>query len=682
MRYGSIKKVNRKTLRVPVFDDGVTFTELKSSIKDNALSDCSNIWLSNGRIKTRPGFTSKESSVFVPPLKEYQDEYNYEFTSCNVEIEGKTYKVAISDICIDDSVVFYNVYFIDENGEITPKGEINLSRVSSDIFYRVKSVLVYQGKKQNGCGIYMLITQENQYNEKEVFYSLRELDETYSNWRVVTTFYTPTVYINGRGNKYSIARNENNFNLPSPEKIESLNLLNGEFNAYYTSDGFSNSFRLPFTDLSQKRIKCRIYYTLVDFVEWEIKENIISDTKQFFGKEVTITADREKGNIFFTTTDGDYAIPVMDMYNENNIKITAVKEIKNQNKKLSNAKNIAYSEGRTFITFGESSNEIISILNENPLYFPSDSTVKIGDDSKEITAIAVKEEKLLTFFKDETHIVTFKKGEQINSTALLMDTDRTFFENDSFSSVCISKEIGCKNPKTLCFYNEKAVWLTNTNEIFAINSLKAKKIYKISEKIDLLLSKFNKYEFFDSFAVYGLGHYILKIGTKALVLKLEENAQKWFVWDLPKNVILGSASSFNLQPFFICKGSDRNVNFVAMLSSNNDSDVFYKDEELTVSNTPINCSLTTKEFNFASLQNKKNIEAIYFTIAAKQRVQIAVNGKVFADIDFGFSDEDYNKGVYKSVKLLHNFHGVENIYITISSDNNLSVGEMEISYTL
>lgn len=678
-----MKKVNLKTLRVPVFEDGVTFTELKSSIKDTALNDCSNIWLKDGRIKTRPGFNAKENNIFNSSLKGYESDYSYKFTGCKVEVQGQTYEVAISEAFIDNSIVIYNIYFVSENGEIIPRGEINLSRVSSDIFYMVKNIFVYQGKSNIGCGIYMLIAQQNLYDSNDIYYSLQELDSNFETWQRINDFYIPTVYINGRGNKYSIAKSENALSLPNPIKLESLNILTGKFNAYYTSDGFSNSFRLPFTDLSEKSIMCRVYYTLVDYVEWEIKDGIISDKKQFFGKEVIATADREKGTVYFSCDGEDYAIPVMDMYNENNIKITAVKEIKNQAKRLCNAGCATFSEGRTFLTFGENNNEIISIYNENPLYFPIESTVKIGDGSKKITAIAVSGEKLLAFFKNETHSIMLKKGEAINSTALLMDTDKTFYTNDSFSTTCISKEIGCENFKTLCMYDNSAIWLSNTNEVFAINSFSSKSIYKISQNVQLLLSKIPELEFSSSFAVCGFGYYILKIGTKVLVLNFKnENNPKWFVWDLSQGISLCDACNINGKPLFICKGSDRKVYYIATLNSHTDTDIFYNGEEKSISNKPIGCSLTTKEFNFSNIQNKKNVEAIYFTIAAKNRVEIAVNGKIFANIDFGFSDEDYNKGVYKSVKLIHNFHGVENICITISSNDKLSVGEMEISYTV
>ena len=683
MKYGSMKKGNLKTLRVPVFDDGVTFTELKNSIKDTALNDCSNIWLKDGRIKTRPGFSANGNYIFNSQEKAYETDYNYQFMGSKVKLNDQTYEVAISGVCIDDATFIYDIYFVGENGEIIPRGQINISRISSNVFYNIKNIIVYQGKRNSGSGIYMFIAHQNIYDASDVYYSLRELDSNLENWQRLDDFYVPTVCINGRGNKYAIAKSENMLSFPNPVKLESLNILTGKFNAYYTSDGFSNSFRLPFTDLSEKSIKCRVYYTLVDYVEWVIKESIISDKKQFFGKEVTITVDREKGTFYFTADGQDYAIPLMDMYNENNIKITAVKEIKNQNEKLCNLKCMAVSEGRTFLSFGENSNEIISIYNENPLYFPMESTIKVGDASKEIIAIAVNGEKLLTFFKNETHLVTLKKGEAINSTALLMDTDKTFYTNDSFSSTCISNEIGCKNPKTLCLYKDAVIWFSNTNEIFAIKSFNTKKIYKISQNVDLLISKFKEHEILQSFAVCGLGYYILKIGTKAIVLKLEEDKnQKWFVWDLPQKISFCDACNINGKPLFICKGSDRKIYYITTISSDTDTDIFYSGEEKVISNMPIGCSLTTKEFNFQSLQNKKSIEAIYFTIAAKKRVEIAVNGKTFANIDFGFSDEDYNKGVYKSVKLLHNFYGVENICVTISSNGNLSVGEMEISYTV
>ena len=230
MKYGSMKKGNLKTLRVPVFDDGVTFTELKNSIKDTALNDCSNIWLKDGRIKTRPGFSANGNYIFNSQEKAYETDYNYQFIGSKVKVNNQTYEVAISGVCIDDATFIYDIYFVGENGEIIPRGQINISRISSNVFYNIKNIIVYQGKRNSGSGIYMFIAHQNIYDASDVYYSLRELDSNLENWQRIDDFYVPTVCINGRGNKYAIAKSENMLNFPNPVKLESLNIHKGKFN--------------------------------------------------------------------------------------------------------------------------------------------------------------------------------------------------------------------------------------------------------------------------------------------------------------------------------------------------------------------------------------------------------------------------------------------------------------------
>ena len=112
-----------------------------------------------------------------------------------------------------------------------------------------------------------------------------------------------------------------------PKFLEAQNILTGRFKSYFTSDGQSNAFRLPYSGLANETVMCRIYINLTKYTDWTILSNSTSDTQTFYNSAITMNVDRSKGMIYFTTSDGaDYPIPIMSMYHENNICVRAGKQ--------------------------------------------------------------------------------------------------------------------------------------------------------------------------------------------------------------------------------------------------------------------------------------------------------------------------------------------------------------------
>lgn len=692
MKYGSIKHKDLKTLRVSSLDGGVVLNEMPSAIADNALSEGSNMWHSGGRLKTRPGLFALAEYACELPLPDDSGDYDYYAytTGTFVTVGGEKKQIVVSDIYISDSHLFRNIYFVGEDKRMVPAGGTVFARTSSDVFYKPFNMTFYEGKPQSGGGIFMLLAVKDQYHPTDRYFKIYEINSELSDWVQVQSFYIPTLYINGRGNKYALAKAENQISYDSPITLESPNMLNGRFHAYYTSDGYSYSFRLPFTDLAYETIVCRIYYTLVDYVEWTIGATTIMDTQSFFGTEVSMIADREKGTVYFRTDGSDYAIPIMDMYHENNIKITATKEIEDGFERIVTSSCVATSESRILLSGGEYGNEVYSASYRNPLYFPQGSSTVVGEDNRKVTGLAVQENKILAFKEDETHLLVLNKGEPYNSTSLLADNDSVFCKADSFTSACISAAVGCPNFKAFAFCGKNAVWLGGDGVVYAMPSFTSKTLYAVSGNVQSLLSDQVGQHLSSAFAIYGNGYYVLNLGQKAFIMECGKSgirsysniqSLRWFLWDFPSEITLADGFSLNSECYFVCLGTGRKICYISTLSGEKDTDMYYLDDAAVSEELTINSSLTTKTFNFSKPAVPKNIEAVYITLAAKGKVSIGLNGKTFTDIDFGFSDEDYNKGVYKSVKLLRNLHGVESVYITLESSSDLSVGELEISYT-
>ena len=61
-------------------------------------------------------------------------------------------------------------------------------------------------------------------------------------------------------------------------------------------------------------------------------------------------------------------------------------------------------------------------------------------------------------------------------------------------------------------------------------------------------------------------------------------------------------------------------------------------------------------------------------------MEIKVNDRVIALADLRFSTDDYDKGEYKTIMLRPHLYDTEQIRLTISSDSDFAVGDIEIFY--
>ena len=254
MKYNSLIKSHTKSLRVKSLDGGINKQEPPLYIKDNQLSDCKNVWFKDGNLQTRKGLTCETDKAILTSIGGYYGENQYKIHKTSICIEGETVRIATAEACSDDYLYLCNVFLISERGDYKSIGKLSFFRTTSDIFYTPVNIIFYGGKPQSGGGIFAMVTLQNGYDEEDRYYNLYEINEDFTEWNKIYDFYIPTLYINGRGNKYSLAKANNTACLLSPKILESPNMLNGRFHSYFTSDGYSNSFRLPFSNLSSENI--------------------------------------------------------------------------------------------------------------------------------------------------------------------------------------------------------------------------------------------------------------------------------------------------------------------------------------------------------------------------------------------------------------------------------------------
>ncbi len=677
MKYGFLKGREVKTFKSGILDGGLDIHSTPDLIADNKVSECHNMWYKNAHLQTRPGFQSNPENSVNSKIYGYSGELEYNITDTEIYLYGRYWRIATSNVFTDDYACYIYTYLIDLSGKIKDIGKFAFMRFSSDEFYLPISLNFYSGKPQNGGGIFALITLEDEYDATRRIYNIYEINSDFTKWEKVYNYYTPTVLINGRGNNYRIAKSETGFSSAAPILAESQNMLNGKFYAYFTSDGYSSYFKLPFNNLDLTEVRCKIYYNKFDYVEWVIPSDSVRVFKMFNGREIAAIVQRDEGLIYFMDLSEDFAVPVCG---ENNIKITAFRKIPNGIESIVNSSCVTKSNSKLLLAGGEGGNTVYIADYDNPLYFPQNASITVGESDSRIINMSSQNDKILAFKEYKLYLLDIKEGKPLTNIILLNDNDKVFRESDSFTCEEISKRIGCVNKNTVSLCNGLNFWLSKDRKVYRFD-FSGKKTTEICD-CRWLDQAF--LEFSEIFAFGSDEYYMLCYKDKVLVIDITDSKKaKMFLWQTPKGLNLKSGFYHSGNYWFLCTDDSTELAFMASLKGEKD-DVLYYDEDNNIikKSLPIYNGFTSKYYSPGGKNTLKNIIGISFSLAAKGRVKIAVNNRYSTELNFSFLNEDYDNHEYKSVRLSPHIYSTDGVVISFNSDKNISIGELEINYKL
>lgn len=680
MKFGSLQRKEQKTFKVRGFKSGTVMFPLDSDIPDNALTESENMWSESGVLCTRAGLCADSHNIIKSESPSIRDTFSYKVTDSTVCINGEQKKVAVEEYCLEDSIYYCNIFFVGADGLSTAAGNFVFYRLTNEDFYQPINILFYSADPVNGAGIFALVTKRNIYNYSQTSNSVYELNANLTSWQEVQNFYVPVVYINGRGNRYEESKTLGFAYTGTPMFLESQNMLTDRFKAYFTSDGYSSCFRLPFTDLSNDIVQCRIYSSSSEYTDWVIMDNQTSVTTTFCKAQITLSVDRNKGMINFTSVSGDYSVPLMNKYHENNICVTAAKAVKNGFENAVSSTCCALSGSRLIFSGGEDKGRIFSVHTDNPLYFPCDSTYKIGGEDG-INALLSYKNGVLAFKENEIYTLSVRNGTAKNTNSLLADDDSVFYNSDSFTVKKVNGDKGLKNKYSCMICGNKAVWLGSDKAFYSLN-LNSFEIARLSNEIEEYLNSISDYEIQKAFAVQNENRYYLFIWKKAVIMEFRDGNLSdcaWYIWNFPNTDAIGGFSSSG-QLCIFCTGADGNVFYTAKLSGEEDTNLFLNKGTVQTDKSFVKSLAKTKRFDFDTFADKKLIDTIGLTAAAKGKLEIFINGSQFGALSLGKADIDYTCGTLKSVKLIPHLNPVKSLQLEFSSDRAFSLGELIINY--
>ena len=417
----------------------------------------------------------------------------------------------------------------------------------------------------------------------------------------------------------------------------------------------------------------------MDYAEWVISAEGSMAVTDFFGKKVKAIIDREKGVLYFTSDDGAYAIPEMEYSNENNIKITASKEIENGFSKIVYSTCCTKQNKKILLSGGFDGNIVYVSDYENPLYFPQNAAAVVGESQSAVVALSSVSDKIIAFKTNEIYLLSLKEGNKLNEISLLSDNDKIFKDADILTVQKISGTVGCADKKTIAVCKNGCIWLGCDNVLYALKSITQKEIIRICEYSKNLIYE-NDYSCV--FAVGNEKYYLFVSDGKIIVCDIADIGNpKIYLWQEPTEMKIDSGYYANGEFKFLTADSSKNAVFVARLNGETDSILYYnEDGELIEKELPIMSSVITKNYDMGEFYNFKSIDNIYLSMLAHGKVKVNINGKETANVNFDFSNEDFGKCNYKTVRLLPQIHKVNSVSLEIIAEQQISIGEIEIFY--
>ncbi len=675
MKYPTLKAEKKKTLCIGPLNKGLDLSDSPLYIDDGSLSDCKNVIYSDGALKTRPGISAESENILEGSYTNDAFFNNYQITDSELYINGDYYRIVteISEMGLSEYNV--SVYLLGRDREITSIGKMNFVRVTDEEFYIPSNITFYQGRPKAGAGIYALVTENNMEDYTQTLYEIYELNTNKSAWKKSTNFYVPTVYINGRGDSYELAKADNFAFTGVPKVLEAPNMLNGKFYAYFSSDGYSTSFTLPINKLADVSVICRIYYSPTSYVTWSMTAGKTSSTKEFMGVEVTANVDRDKGLIYFTAPSGDYAVPVMSKYKANNIRITATKTMEDDFSDIVSCSCCLMKDSKIILSGGNKPNQIYSANCEKPLYFPKCETAAIGQTSLPVTSLVSQSDKIIAFKKDSVYKVTLKKGKQLNTESLLADDDDIFYEPDSFTVDCISSHVGCGRKEAVTVFHEKAVWIGTDANIYALTSLS--QIKRLSGKIYPFIKEMPDYSVREAVALNDGEYCYFFMYNTGLALKidpysLKEDNARWYIWEFPDELQIAGGISDDTSPVLMCLNNYSTCYFAVL---GGEKDILLDRNTEEADERKINCRFVTSHYAPEGVNCKKRLDRIYLQLETKGDTVLKINDKMVK-----FENEVLKDSKKLNYTIFAGLKGFESFYISLESDEYLSFSQGKISY--
>lgn len=670
MKFPYLKNGNATICHIDGISKGITSPPNCNEAKNLGLTDCKNVFYKNGCLRHRLGLLTDNTNLIDNSAYSQKIYSTAETTGIEVMIDEKPAKMIVEEIDYDISAYILLAHFISEKGKHLKSAPIYFQRLEDRIFYIPTKVSYFKGTPVSGSGIFALVFLQNRYDLSQKSSRIFEINSQFTGWERIYSPYIPTVYINGRGNHYEKAKGTNQAFEGTPKLLESLNLLEHSFHSYFSTDGFSSSFRLPFSSISEDRVVGRLYYSVSSYVEWIIPKGQNTATQSLYSVSVTMTVNREKGIVSFSVPAGEYAMPLISDRNENNLRITATKSCDYDIDDICSADSYLNHKGKIYLA---SKGSVFSARESNPLYFPRESVVKLTYKDKKINALAPLGNKIIAFCDDEISSISITDGKALNSVSLLAENDAVFYAADTLNYSVISGNAGCDDNTSVCSDLNRIFWIGRDGLPYCL--LATEKILCLSEvpPRSWMTNMWDK-----CFGIISGNDVMFFKGNNALVLTAEQlpnsqsDSMEAYYWEFPSDLLFLCTYSLGGKPRIVCSSIPMEIMYIATLSENEDIYLKNINGEAVLTTTPINCFFETQNLNFGCENTVKKIDFIALNIDC-ENASFSVNGrlkKITSKIDLN-----------RKLKLFLGLCNTSSVKLSLETAKAFNLREIDIKYT-
>ncbi len=449
MNYPRMAVPRAYTVSVDRLDGGLDLSFPPERVEDNRLTACDNVYFKDGFLRTRPGFYTDEDRVLsndrsVEEIRQSAD--------------GRTVVARIGN----------RFLFLDADGR-----KVGACDVGNPAYENFESG--FFAEETADTMLYFA-------NTGRIFRV--SLTEHTSTSMTESDCYMPLYFTNGR----PVQSAED----ASPgTTAEGFNLLTNWFRAAFTTDESSGAYFSPPVKAGSDTAAMAEYTgedgTVYTFSVW-VQHGILVNASE--GQTVTVGGESKtlyliytpRRNAFFfaekTTVDGSegynpFALPHVGF--SNNLVFTIYRDAPKDDTIFRMRCSTWFGGDRsgvmtgTRLFVGGNGNLVRYSDVDNPLYFPENSFMKVGDGSTRVTAFGRQSSALVIFKERELYFCEYAYRE-VNGQDVTSGTAVDVTQTAYFPLTQLSASVGCDLPDTIVPCGGRLVWATTEGRVYTLTS--------------------------------------------------------------------------------------------------------------------------------------------------------------------------------------------------------------------
>ncbi len=606
MRFAQMQRGERYTKKVMDFSGGLNTRELPARLDDDTLPDCLNVYWKEGALRTRPalqidGAVSVDGGEMIAAFETADGEYRFIYTEQYVL--GYYRNVLVFSTPTDNAGARSQQHVLFAEG-----GQ--------------NDVMMFVTEKRDGT-----ILRRTPYRitlEEEHTRLAPLLDE----------YYVPLVFVNGRGSNDRLT-------VGSMTMYEGFNLLTNAYRAQWTTDGQATYFRPPF---AVGNGAFRVVYTHTDGAEYTFSVSVSGSGADSAVKsatqdipdlgEVYLQVGTLGGECSFRMVKTHEAVALPDVGFSGNLAVYGRRRGADVAAVTDMSFSAWYGGGnrggtRLFLGGCADAPHLVRYSDvDNPLYFPENNYLYVGDRTQAVTAFAKQNDVLVIFKEREIYYCTYAY-EATEEAALAAGETVDVTAAAYFPLTQLHPAVGCDLPYTVQLCGNRLVWATREGAVYMLSALNAwseKAVrclsYTVTPTLKTMLTG-------EAYATRYHGNYLLFCGREVMLFDYASSgfsgfaahtddkkagaALSWYRWQLPCAVTQVLGRDDTVMPAF---SRDDDLAVGRFVDGACDSD-----------GIPINSRVVTKPFDCGADNRRKAIRDLWIQLAdTGATVQVSLYG--------------------------------------------------------